>query len=139
MEKKAKMGMSALTILTIVFMALGGTFFPIGILMLVLGFKVDSEMFIMAIIFGSVGTLFLALGLLFLFMELKKRKAYSTTKIEEDLPYEKPMHRSDRDSATKQISNHFRKDWKAQHHYCLRGTAHRRCRIDELYSVLGSK
>lgn len=77
MEKKVKMGVSALTIVTIVFMVLGGTFFPVGILMFVLGLKVDSEMFIMAIIFGSVGTLFLALGLLFLFMELKKRKVYN--------------------------------------------------------------
>lgn len=77
MEKKAKMGVSALTILTIVFMAIGGVFFPIGILMFVLGCKIDSGMFIMAIIFGGVGTLFLALGIMFLFMEMKKRKVYN--------------------------------------------------------------
>ena len=74
MERKAKMGISALMIVAIVFLAIGGSFVPVGIVTFAVSLTVDSSLIVLPIVFGSLGMLFLGLGIAFLSVELKKRK-----------------------------------------------------------------
>lgn len=74
MERKAKMGISALMIEAIVFLAIGGSFVSVGIVTFAVSLTVDSSLIVLPIIFGSLGMLFLGLGIAFLSVELKKRR-----------------------------------------------------------------
>lgn len=73
MERKAKMGMSALMIVAITFSAIGVVFLPVGIASFILNFSVEGSLIIFSMVFGIMGSVFLALGLLFFFIEMKKR------------------------------------------------------------------
>lgn len=74
MERKAKIGLSALMIVAIIFSILGVTFLPIGIIVGVGGMTVDVGFVVFAIVFGGLGALFLLLGIVFLILEIKKHK-----------------------------------------------------------------
>ena len=74
MERKAKMGISALMIVAIVFLAIGGSFLPVGILTFAVSLTAGGGLIVLPIVFGSLGMLFLGLGIAFLSVEMKKRK-----------------------------------------------------------------
>lgn len=73
MERKAKMGMSALMIVAITFIIIGVSFLPIGIASFVFGWSVEGSLTVFSLIFGGMGLLFLVLGITFLSIEIKKR------------------------------------------------------------------
>lgn len=72
MEKKARIGQSALMIIGIIYTALGGTFVILGIALAAL--LRDSDAFMVGLIFGGIGAIFLILGIIFLIVELCKKK-----------------------------------------------------------------
>ena len=72
MEKKARIGQSALLIIGIIYTALGGTFVILGIALAAL--LRDSDAFMVGLIFGRIGAIFLILGIIFLIVELCKKK-----------------------------------------------------------------
>ena len=72
MEKKARIGQSALLIIGIIYTALGGTFVILGIALAAL--LRDSDAFMVGRIFGGIGAIFLILGIIFLIVELCKKK-----------------------------------------------------------------
>ena len=72
MEKKARIGQSALLIIGIIYTALGGTFVILGIALAAL--LRDSDAFMVGLIFGGIGAIFLILGIIFLIVELCKKK-----------------------------------------------------------------
>ena len=72
MEKKARIGQSALLSIGIIYTALGGTFVILGIALAAL--LRDSDAFMVGLIFGGIGAIFLILGIIFLIVELCKKK-----------------------------------------------------------------
>lgn len=72
MEKKARIGRSALLIIGIIYTALGGTFVILGIALAAL--LRDSDAFMVGLIFGGIGAIFLILGIVFLIVELCKKR-----------------------------------------------------------------
>ena len=64
MEKKARIGRSALLIIGIIYTALGGTFVILGIALAALLESSDGLM--ISLIFGGIGGIFLILGIVFL-------------------------------------------------------------------------
>ena len=72
MEKKARIGQSALMIIGIIYTALGGTFVILGAALAAL--LRDSDAFMVGLIFGGIGAIFLILGIIFLIVELCKKK-----------------------------------------------------------------
>lgn len=72
MEKKARIGQSALLIIGIIYTALGGTFVILGIALAAL--LRDSDAFMVGLIFAGIGAIFLILGIIFLIVELCKKK-----------------------------------------------------------------
>ena len=72
MEKKARIGRSALLIIGIIYTALGGTFVILGVALAAL--LRDSDAFMVGLIFGGIGAIFLILGIIFLIVELCKKK-----------------------------------------------------------------
>lgn len=72
MEKKARIGRSALLIIGIIYTALGGTFVILGAALAAL--LRDSDAFMVGLIFGGIGAIFLILGIIFLIVELCKKK-----------------------------------------------------------------
>lgn len=72
MEKKARIGQSALLIIGIIYTALGGTFVILGVALAAL--LRDSDAFMVGLIFGGIGAIFLILGIIFLIVELCKKK-----------------------------------------------------------------
>ncbi len=73
-QKKAKLGMSALKILGIVYTLLGGVFTVLGVTLAAVLWEEDVRL--VGILFGGIGSIFLVLGILFLAVEAgKKRRA----------------------------------------------------------------
>ena len=72
MEKKARIGRSALLIIGSIYTALGGPFVILGIALAAL--LRDSDAFMVGLIFGVIGTIFLILGIVFLIVELCKKR-----------------------------------------------------------------
>lgn len=72
MEKKARIGRSALLIIGIIYTALGGTFVILDIALAAL--LRDSDAFMVGLIFGGIGAIFLILGIVFLIVELCKKR-----------------------------------------------------------------
>ena len=72
MEKKARIGRSALLIIGIIYTALGGTFVILGIALAALLDNSDGLM--ISLIFGGIGGIFLILGIIFLIVEFCKKK-----------------------------------------------------------------
>ena len=72
MEKKARIGRSALLIIGIIYTALGGTFVILGIALAALLESSDGLM--IGLIFGGIGGIFLILGIIFLVVEIRKKK-----------------------------------------------------------------
>ncbi len=73
MERKVKMGLSAMMIVAITFTILGATFLPIGIIAGMGLMQVDGDFIIFVIMFAGLGSIFLILGVIFLILEIKKR------------------------------------------------------------------
>lgn len=73
MERKVKMGMSAMMIVAITFIVIGATFLPIGIASSMFAWSVEGSLIVFSLVFGSVGTVFLIMGISFLIVEIKKR------------------------------------------------------------------
>ena len=73
-KKKAKVGMSAMLIVAIVFIGMGITFLPIGIAAYVANWNVEGNLIVFATVFGGVGALFLALGIVFLVLTINNGK-----------------------------------------------------------------
>ena len=73
MERKAKMGMSAMMIVAITFTILGVTFLPIGIIAGLGLMQVDGDFIVFVLMFSGLGSIFLILGVAFLIIEIKKR------------------------------------------------------------------
>lgn len=72
MDKKAKLGLSALLIIGIIYTGLGGLFVILGI-----GLKVllaDGDGLMIGLIFGGIGSIFLILGIVFLVLEFRRKK-----------------------------------------------------------------
>ena len=74
MERKAKMGLSAMMIVAITFTIIGITFLPIGIIAGMGSMAVDGSLAVFVMMFAGLGALFLGLGILFLILEIKKYK-----------------------------------------------------------------
>lgn len=74
MEKKAKLGMSALLLIGAVYAVLGGVFVVLGTALLIcLG---EQDVRLVGVVFSGIGSVFLLLGILFLTIEGgKKRRA----------------------------------------------------------------
>lgn len=73
MERKAKMGLSAMMIVALTFTIIGITFLPIGIIAGMGNITVDGSPVVFVMMFAGLGALFLALGIIFLVLEIKKR------------------------------------------------------------------
>ena len=73
MERKAKMGLSAMMIVAITFTIIGITFLPIGIIAGMGSMAVDGSLSVFVMMFAGLGALFLTLGVIFLSLEIKKR------------------------------------------------------------------
>ena len=74
MERKAKMGLSAMMIVAITFTIIGITFLPIGIIVGMGNMTVDGSLAVFVMVFAGLGALFLGLGIVFLILEIKKYK-----------------------------------------------------------------
>ncbi|MGN0156529.1 MAG: hypothetical protein ACI39N_04720 [Lachnospiraceae bacterium] len=72
MERKVKMGLSAMMIVAMTFSILGIVFLPIGIAAWVGNWDIEGEPIVFVAMFTGLGTVFLALGILFLFLEIRK-------------------------------------------------------------------
>lgn len=73
MERKAKMGMSAMMIVALVFTIIGVTFLPIGIMSYIVGWSVEGDLIVFSCSFAGTGALFLVMGIVFGLIELIKR------------------------------------------------------------------
>ena len=73
MERKARMGMSAMMIVAITFIIVGSAFLPIGLFAGMGLMSIDGGFILFVVMFGGMGCLFLALGIVFLVLEIKKR------------------------------------------------------------------
>lgn len=73
MERKAKMGLSAMMIVAITFTIIGAAFFPIGLIAGVGNMAVEGGLAIFVIVFCGLGAIFLTLGVLFFVLEIKKK------------------------------------------------------------------
>lgn len=73
MDRKVKMGLSAMMIVAITFTILGATFLPIGLIAGLGLMQVDGSFIVFVVMFAGLGSIFLALGILFLVLEVKKR------------------------------------------------------------------
>lgn len=73
MDRKVKMGLSAMMIVAITFTILGATFLPIGLFAGLGLMQVDGSFIVFVVMFAGLGSIFLALGILFLVLEVKKR------------------------------------------------------------------
>lgn len=73
MERKVKMGLSAMMIVAITFTILGATFLPIGIIAGMGLMRIDGEFIAFVAVFSGVGSIFLVLGIVFLILEMRKR------------------------------------------------------------------
>ena len=73
MERKAKMGLSAMMIVAVTFTILGVTFLPIGIIAGMGLMQVDGDFIIFVLMFTGLGSIFFVLGVVFLIIEIKKR------------------------------------------------------------------
>ena len=73
MERKVKMGLSAMMIVAITFTILGVTFLPIGIIAGLGLMQVDGDFIVFVLMFSGLGSIFLILGVAFLIIEIKKR------------------------------------------------------------------
>ena len=73
MERKVKMGLSAMMIVAITFTILGATFLPIGIIAGMGLMRIDGEFIVFVAVFSGVGSIFLVLGIVFLILEMRKR------------------------------------------------------------------
>ena len=71
MEKKARIGRSALLIIGIIYAALGGTFVVLGTALAAL---LRDDGLMIGLIFGGIGGIFLILGIIFLAAEFCKKK-----------------------------------------------------------------
>ena len=72
-ERKSKMGISAMMIVAIVFLLLGITFLPTGIISY-LNFQDEmSEAVVFLFVFGGIGLLMLVLGVIFLICTINKK------------------------------------------------------------------
>ena len=71
MEKKARIGRSALLIIGIIYAALGGTFVILGTALAAL---LRDDGLMIGLIFGGIGGIFLVLGIIFLVVEICKKK-----------------------------------------------------------------
>ena len=80
MERKVKMGLSAMMIVAITFTILGATFLPIGIIAGLGLMQVDGSFSVFVIMFAGLGSIFLALGILFFVIEIKKRNRCNLNK-----------------------------------------------------------
>jgi len=74
MERKAKMGLSAMMIVAITFTIIGITFLTIGIIAGMGNMTVDGSLAVFVMVFAGLGALFLGLGIVFLILEIKKYK-----------------------------------------------------------------
>jgi len=74
MERKAKMGLSAMMIVALTFTIIGITFLPIGVIAGMGNMTVDGSLVVFVMMFAGLGTLFLGLGIVFLILEIKKYK-----------------------------------------------------------------
>ena len=72
MEKKARIGRSALLIIGIIYTGLGGIFVILGVALTALLRSDDGLM--IGLIFGGIGGIFLILGIIFLIVEFCKKK-----------------------------------------------------------------
>ena len=72
MERKSKIGPSALLIVGSVFTIVGASFLAIG-LIIYYALKEEEGAILFLLIFGGIGLLFFALGVIFLIVELKKK------------------------------------------------------------------
>ena len=77
MERKVKMGLSAMMIVAITFTIIGATFLPIGIFAGIGLMSVDGDFIIFVAMFAGMGSIFLVLGITFLVLEIKKRNMSS--------------------------------------------------------------
>lgn len=73
MERKVKMGLSAMIIVAITFTILGVTFLPIGIIAGLGLMRVEGSFAVFVIMFAGLGSIFLILGIVFFILEIKKR------------------------------------------------------------------
>lgn len=73
MERKVKMGLSAMMIVAITFTIIGIAFLPIGIIAGMGNMAMGGNLTVFVIVFAGVGTLFLGLGILFMILEIKKK------------------------------------------------------------------
>ena len=71
MERKAKMGLSDLSMMAIIYAVIGTIFLILGICLW--RFSTDSESTLVGMIFAGIGLLFLVLGVIFLIVEIGKR------------------------------------------------------------------
>lgn len=72
MEKKARIGRSALLIIGIIYTGLGGIFVILGVALATL--LRDNDGFMVGLIFGGIGVIFLILGIIFLVVEFCKKR-----------------------------------------------------------------
>lgn len=72
MERKSKIGPSALLIVGSVFTIVGASFLAIG-LIIYYALKEEEGAILFLLIFGGIGLLFFVLGVIFLIVELKKK------------------------------------------------------------------
>lgn len=73
MERKVKMGLSAMMIVAITFTILGATFLPIGIIASMGLMSVSGDFVVFVAMFTGLGSIFLVLGIIFWWIEIKKR------------------------------------------------------------------
>lgn len=73
MERKVKMGLSAMMIVAITFTILGAAFLPIGIIAGMGLMQVDGDFIVFVLMFSGLGSIFLVLGIIFLILEMRRR------------------------------------------------------------------
>ena len=76
MERKVKMGLSAMMIIAITFTIVGAVFLPIGIAAGMGLMQVDGSFLLFVIMFAGMGSLFLILGITFFVLEIKKHNLF---------------------------------------------------------------
>lgn len=76
-EKKAKMGISGMLIVAIVFIIMGIAFLPTGVGIYLSGIGTASETIIFLAVFGGTGGVFLIVGGILLALFINKKKRYN--------------------------------------------------------------
>jgi len=77
MERKVKMGMSAMMIVAVTFIAIGVIFLPVGIGTFAMAWNMGGDIIAVSatfLVFTILGAVFLIIGLVFLAVEMKKRR-----------------------------------------------------------------